>query len=56
MRIRQCVSTSQKLFKFYGHTYMSEFHVLLVVDGWHGDFALRHEVVVVDVVAEKAVS
>ena len=32
-----------------------ELHVLLVVDGLHGDLALGHEVVVTDVVAQFAV-
>lgn len=31
-------------------SYMTELHVLFVVDGGDGDLALRHVVVVVDVV------
>lgn len=33
---------------------MTELHVLLVVDGRHSDLALRHVVVVVNVVAQEA--
>lgn len=36
------------------NTHLTELHVLLIVNGRHGDLALGHIVVVIDVVAESA--
>lgn len=36
------------------HAHITELHVLLIVDGRHGNLALGHVVVVVNVVAEAA--
>lgn len=37
-------------------TYMSELHVFFVVDGSDSDFALRHIVVIVDIVTQETQS
>lgn len=36
------------------YAHLTELHVFLIVDGGHGNLALGHVVVVVDVVAEAA--